>query len=124
MRILIDQSAYELMASKKSHPRDCYIRAQEYLHHVYIDGVKYLVARALYDCIKRAQEAEDGDALLHLNHHREELDRAVADARSAGVDLRTAKAIGDPPPSEATARGRRCPTASCPPSRRRSRTWG
>src|SRR5262249_22253471 len=100
MRILIDQTSYDEMLSKTSPPRDCYVRGTEYLHHVYLDGVKYLVARAVYDCIKRAQEADDGEALLHLMFHKEELERMVADARAKGVDLRTARAIGDPPPTD------------------------
>jgi hypothetical protein len=106
MRILIDQKSYDEMLSKTSHPRDCYVRGTEYLHHVYLDGVKYLVARAVYDCIKRAQEVEDGEALLHLSFHKEELERMVADARAKGVDLRTARAIGDPPPTDQESRPR------------------
>src|SRR5438128_2453897 len=78
MRILIDQRSYDEMSSKPSHPRDCYVRGTEYLHHAYVDGVKYLVARAIYDCIKHAQEAEDGEALLHLMFHKEGLERMVA----------------------------------------------
>jgi hypothetical protein len=106
MRILIDQSSYDEMLSKTSHPRDCYVRGTEYLHHIYLDGVKYLVARAVYDCIKRAQEADDGEALLHLMFHKEELERMVAETRAKGVDLRTARAIGDPPPTDQESRPR------------------
>jgi hypothetical protein len=106
MRILIDQSSYDEMLSKTSHPRDCYVRGTEYLHHVYLDGVKYLVARAVYDCIKRAQEADDGEALLHLMLHKDELERMVAESRAKGVDLRTARAIGDPPPTDQESRPR------------------
>jgi Mg-chelatase subunit ChlI len=103
MRFLVDQASYDHMLSKKSHPRDCYVRGTEYLHHVYIDGVKYVVARAVYDCIKQAQEREDDDALLHLVFHREEIERAVSEARSRGVDLRTTRMIGDPPPTDDVA---------------------
>jgi DNA-binding MarR family transcriptional regulator len=91
------------MLAKRSHPRDCYVRGTEYLHHLYVDGVKYVVARAVYDCIKRAQEVEDSDALLHLMFHKEELDQMVAEARAKGVDLRTARSVGDPPPSDDVA---------------------
>lgn len=104
MRILIDQKSYDEMLSKTSHPRDCYVRGAEYLHHLYVDGVKYLVARAVYDCIKRAQETADDEALLHLLFHKEELERMVAEARGKGVDLRTTRAIGDPPPTDAESR--------------------
>jgi hypothetical protein len=106
MRILIDQTSYDEMLSKTSHPRDCYVRGTEYLHHVYLDGVKYLVARAVYDCIKRAQEVDDGEALLHLMFHKEELERMVAESRAKGVDLRTVRAIGDPPPTDQESRPR------------------
>jgi hypothetical protein len=100
MRFLVDQRSYDEMLSKKLHSRDCYIRKQEYPHHLYVDGVKYCVARALFDCIKQAQEADDQDALLHLFFHKDELDQAVAEARSKGIDIRTASAIGDPPPTD------------------------
>ena len=103
MRFLVDQRSYEEMLGKRSHPRDCYVRGTEYLHHLYVDGVKYVVARAVYDCIKRAQEAEDNDALLHLMFHKEELDQMVAEARAKGVDLRTARSVGDPPPTDDVA---------------------
>src|SRR5262245_66204390 len=94
MRILLDQRSYDEMLAKPSHPRDCYVRDAEYLHHLYLDGVKYLVARAVYDGIKRAQEAGDNDALLHLMVHKDELERLVAEARNKGVDIRTARALG------------------------------
>src|SRR6266498_754352 len=103
MRLLIDQRSYDEMLSKTSHPRDCYVRKTEYLHHLYVDGVKYLVARAVYDCIKRAQEADDQDALLHLLFHKDELERAVAEARAKGTNLATTRAIGDPAPTDDVA---------------------
>jgi hypothetical protein len=100
MRFLVDQGSYDEMISKKLHSRDCYVRNQEYLHHIYIDGVKYCVARAIYDCVRQAQEANDQEALLHLLFHKEELDGIVADARAKGIDIRTIKALGDPPPTD------------------------
>jgi Mg-chelatase subunit ChlI len=102
MRFLVDQRSHEEMLAKKSHPRDCYVRGTEYLHH--LDGVKYIVARAVYDCIKKAQEAGDHEALLHLMAHKDSVEKAVADARAKGVDLRTARALGDPPPTDEEAR--------------------
>ena len=100
MRLLIDQRSYDEMLSKSSHPRDCYVRKTDYLHHLYVDGVKYLVARAVYDCIKRAQEIDDQDALLHLMFHKDELERTVAEARAKGANLASARALGDPPPTD------------------------
>lgn len=104
MRVLVDQKSYEDMLARPSQPRDCYVRKAEYLHHVYIDGVKYLVARAVYDNIKKAQDAGDQEALLHLMMHKEEMDRLVAEARAKGADLRTARLLGDPPPTDDQAR--------------------
>lgn len=104
MRFLVDQRSYEDMMSRKSHPRDCYVRNHDMLHHLYVDGVKYVVARAVYDCIKSAQANDDQEALLHLLFHKDELDRAVADARNHGVDVRTARELGDPAPSDDLAR--------------------
>jgi DNA-binding MarR family transcriptional regulator len=100
MRILLDQRSYDEMRSKRSHPRDCYVRDQEYLHHAYVDGVKYMIARAVYDCIRQAQEAQDHEALLHLMFHKEEIERAIDQARSSGADPRTLRAVGDPPPTD------------------------
>src|SRR5687768_12915631 len=42
MRLLLDQRSYDEMLSKPAHPRDCYVRGADYLHHLYADGVKYL----------------------------------------------------------------------------------
>jgi hypothetical protein len=104
MRFLVDQRSHDEMLARKSHPRDCYVRGHEYLHHLYLDGVKYVVARAVYDCIKRAQEAGDEDALLHLQFHKDALEKAVADARQKGVDLRSVRSLGDPPPTDEQSR--------------------
>ena len=87
MRLLLDQRSYDEMLSKPTHPRDCYVRGAEYLHHMYAEGVKYLVARAVYDCIKRAQDAGDDDALLHLMFHKDELEKLVKAVEQQGVSL-------------------------------------
>jgi hypothetical protein len=100
MRLLLDQRSYDEMLSKPAHPRDCYVRGNEYLHHIYSDGVKYLVARAVYDGIKRAQDAGDEDALLHLMFHKDELEKLVTEARAKGVNLSATRALGDAPPSD------------------------
>ena len=104
MRILIDQKSFEELQSKPSQSRDCYVRPGEYLHHMYIDGVKYMIARAVYESIKKAQEAGDNEALLHLLCHKDEIERMVAEERSKGTDLRTARLIGDAPPSDEQSR--------------------
>ncbi len=104
MRYLLDQKSYEEMLTKKDHSRDCYVRDQDYLHHLYVDGVKYTVARAVYACIKEATAAGDTEALLHLQFHKEDLERLIADAQRNGVDIRSVRNLGDPPPSEEEAR--------------------
>ena len=104
MRYLLDQKSYEEMLAKKDHSRDCYARDQDYLHHLYVDGVKYTVARAVYACIKEATAAGDTEALLHLQFHKEELERLIADAQRNGIDVRSVRNLGDPPPSEEESR--------------------
>ncbi len=104
MRILLDQRSYDQMRNTTIHARDCYVRNTEYLHHLYVDGVKYIVARAVYDCIKQAQTADDGDALLHLLFHRDEIERAVSEARASGRNLANISMLGDAPPTDDEAR--------------------
>ncbi|GAB4441139.1 MAG: ATPase AAA [Chloroflexi bacterium OHK40] len=106
MRYLLDQRSYEEMLARKNHSRDCYVRGQEYLHHLYIDGVKYTVARAVYACYKEAQARDDHDAALHLAMHVQDLERLISEARARGEPVATLRLIGDPPPSEAEARPR------------------
>jgi hypothetical protein len=106
MRYLLDQKSYEEMLACNTHSRDCYVRDDEYLHHLYVDGVKYTVARALYACIKEATATGDADALLHLQFHKEDLERRIAEAQREGIDIRSARTLGDPPPSEDESRPR------------------
>jgi hypothetical protein len=103
MRYLLDQQSYQEMMSIPEHPRDCYVRKTDYLHHLYVDGVKYVVARALYECIKQATEAKDEEALLHLMFHKEDLERLIAESRNDGVDIRSVRNLGDAPPTDEEA---------------------
>ncbi|MFV9503177.1 MAG: ATP-binding protein [Oscillochloridaceae bacterium umkhey_bin13] len=100
MRFLLDQKSYEEMQSRRTHSRDCYVRDFEYLHHLYVDGVKYTVARAVYACYKEAQSRSDTDAMLHLAMHIQDLEKAIGEARARGENIAALAAIGDPPPSE------------------------
>lgn len=100
MRYLLDQKSYEEMLSHNNHPRDCYVRDTEYLHHLYVDGVKYTVARALYACMKEAAAAKDDDALLHLQFHKDELEALIAEAQQQGIDIRKVRNLGEPPPTD------------------------
>ncbi len=104
MRYVLDQRSYEEMLARTSLPRDCYVRGHEYPHHIYYDGVKYTVARAVYACYKEAQAREDTDALLHLSMHIHDLEKLIGEARARGENVNALKMIGDPPPSEEEAR--------------------
>ncbi len=104
MRYLLDQKSYEEMLSHADHSRDCYVRDKEYLHHLYVDGVKYTVGRAVYACVKEATAAGDSDALLHLQFHKEDMERLIAAAQREGIDVRSLRTLGDPPPTDDESR--------------------
>ncbi|PDW00143.1 AAA family ATPase [Candidatus Chloroploca asiatica] len=104
MRFLLDQRSYEEMQARRSHSRDCYVRGQEYLHHLYIDGVKYTIARAVYACYTEAQNRQDQDAILHLAMHISELEQLINEIRTRGDTVTSLRSIGDAPPTEDEAR--------------------
>ncbi|HEY1012192.1 MAG TPA: ATP-binding protein [Herpetosiphonaceae bacterium] len=99
MRFLLDQRSYDEMRSRNDHTPDCFVRPGQYLHHMYSEGIKYVVARALYDCIKEAREKEDHDALRHLSMHKQQLDALVADAQASGR-LNGARVLGGVVPDD------------------------
>lgn len=97
MRFLMDQQAYEAMRARKDHTADCYVRPGQYLHHMYVDGVKYEIARAVMECLKEAQAKNDAEAVHHLQLHKVQLDHLLAAAQQRG-GLGNVKLLGDPPP--------------------------
>ena len=99
MRFLLDARSHDELRSRNDHTPDCYVRPGEYLHHMYVDGIKYVVARALYDCIKEAREKNDYDANRHLNMHKQQLDLLVAEAQGNGK-LSGARLLGGDVPSD------------------------
>lgn len=99
MRFLMDQQAYDAMRQQRNHTPDCYVRPGEYLHHLYVDGVKYDVARAIIECLKEAHTKSDREAMQHLMLHKAQLDQLVA---QRGGNLAGLKLLGDPPPPEET----------------------
>jgi hypothetical protein len=99
MRFLLDQRSYDEMRMRTDHTDDCYVRPGEYLHHMYVDGIKYVIARALYESFKEANAKDDYDALRHLTMHKQHLDQLVADAQRNGT-LSGAQVLGSPPPSD------------------------
>src|SRR5690242_17000627 len=54
MRFLLTTEHYQEMRSRADHTPDCYVRPGQYLHHLYLDGVKYVVAPALAECLDDA----------------------------------------------------------------------
>ena len=99
MRFLMDQQSFDEMASRTDHSKDCYALPGRYLHHLYRDGVKYTVARALYTCINEAKENNDNLALVHLQMHLNELQRLAAEAKASGK-FTNATFLGEPPPTD------------------------
>ncbi|GIV96880.1 MAG: ATPase AAA [Herpetosiphonaceae bacterium] len=103
MRFLIDQQSYDELMSRTDHPKDCYVRPGEYLHHMYVDGIKYVVAPALTAAIKEARGAGDREALQHLRMHEEELRQLVEQYRASGKSLAGVRVLGEVPPDDSDA---------------------
>ena len=99
MRFLLDARSHDEMNARSDHTPDCYVRPGEYLHHMYVDGIKYVVARALYDCLKDARERNDYEATRHLNMHKQHLDALVNEAQANGK-LSGARVLGGEIPSD------------------------
>src|SRR5215216_5183318 len=99
MRFLADQASYDQLLSRTDHTNDCYVRSGEYLHHMYIDGIKYVIARALYQCINEAKSKNDVEALAHLQIHEEDLRGLVAEAQTHG-SLNGTSMFGPPLPED------------------------
>ncbi len=99
MRFLIDPAYQQKMMRKTDHTPDCYVRPGRYLHHLYIDGVKYVVVPAMQECLKEAQVKNDAEAVHHLALHQEQYNLAMKEAQAKGL-LEGAQMIGDPPPDE------------------------
>ena len=93
MRFLTALEHHEELRQRTDHPFDCYVREREYLHHLYSDGVKFVVAPALLECLGEAEAKSDEDALLHLRLHKAQYDRLVKEGSDAGAGM-----LGDPPP--------------------------
>jgi predicted ATPase with chaperone activity len=97
MRFIIAPEFYEQMKEQEYHLPDCYVRPGEYLHHMYIEGVKYIVVPALEECLHEAESRHDAEALRHLRLHKAHFDKLYQEATQAG-DLAGVTLLGDPPP--------------------------
>src|SRR3954466_723479 len=101
MRFIIANEFYQQMLSLRDHTPDCYVRPGQYLHHMYIDGVKYTIAPAVLDGLAEAEKRGDQEALDHLLLHKLHYDQLLADAQRIGDgNLEGVTLIGDPPPTD------------------------
>lgn len=99
MRVIIAPEFHQQMLSLPYHPADCYVRPGEYLHHMYIDGVKYVVAPAVLECLGEAEAKGDREAIDHLRLHKVHYEALLADAARYG-SLDGVTLLGDPPPTD------------------------
>lgn len=99
MRVIIAPEFYHQMLQMEYHTPDCYVRPGEYLHHMYIDGVKYTVAPAVLDCLAKAEAAGDQQAVEHLRLHQLHYEKLLAEAERFG-SLEGVTLLGDPPPTD------------------------
>ena len=103
MRFIIANEFYQQMLQMQSHTPDCYVRPGEYLHHMYLDGVKYVIAPAVMDCLAEAESKGDADAIAHLKLHKLHYESLMADAERTGTLTEEVTLLGDAPPSDEEA---------------------
>lgn len=99
MRVIIAPEFHQQMLSLPYHPADCYVRPGEYPHHMYIDGVKYVVAPAVLEGLEQAEAKGDQEAIDHLRLHKVHYESLLADAARYG-SLEGVTLLGDPPPTD------------------------
>lgn len=103
MRFIIANEFYQQMLQVSSHTMDCYVRPGEYLHHMYIDGVKYAIAPAVLDCLALAESKGDTEAVAHLQLHKLHFESLLADAERNGTLTDEVTLLGDAPPTDEEA---------------------
>ncbi len=99
MRFIIAPEFYEQMLQTPNPTPDCFVRPGQYLHHLYIDGVKYTIAQAVEECLAQALAAQDEEAIDHLSLHKRHLEYLYHDALQQG-GLEGVTLLGDPPPED------------------------
>lgn len=97
MRFIIAPEFHEQLLQQEDHLPDCFVRPGEYLHHMYIDGIKYVIVPALLECLKQAEENQDLEAIQHLRLHESHYLKLYDDALNNG-GLEGVTLLGDPPP--------------------------
>lgn len=100
MRFIIANEFYQQMVQMPYHTPDCYVRPGEYLHHMYLDGVKYAIAPAVLDCLAEAETKGDAEAIAHLSLHKVHFESLLADAERTGTLTDEVTLLGDAPPSD------------------------
>ena len=100
MRFIIANEFYQQMLQVPYHTPDCYVRPGEYLHHMYIDGVKYTIAPAVIDCLAVAESKDDHEAIAHLQLHKLHFESLLADAERTGTLTDEVTLLGDAPPTD------------------------
>ena len=100
MRFLTAPQYYDEMLARTDHSPDCYVRPGQYLHHLYIDGVKYAVAQAVAQGLQEAHTHHDVEAVHHLQLHQSQYDVLAEQAQQSGHELSTLEMLGDPPPTD------------------------
>ncbi|VTR91825.1 AAA ATPase OS=Herpetosiphon aurantiacus (strain ATCC 23779 / DSM 785) GN=Haur_4235 PE=4 SV=1 [Gemmata massiliana] len=103
MRFIIANEFYQQMIAMPDHTPDCYVRPGEFLHHMYIDGVKYAVAPAVIDCLAEAEAKNDQEAIAHLRLHKLHFEALLADAERTGTLTEDVTLLGDAPPTDEEA---------------------
>jgi predicted ATPase with chaperone activity len=103
MRFIIANEFYQQMLQMPYHTPDCYVRPGEYLHHMYIDGVKYVIAPAVLDCLATAETKVDAEAVAHLQLHKLHFESLLADAERNGTLTEEVTLLGDAPPTDEEA---------------------
>jgi hypothetical protein len=103
MRFIIANEFYQQMLQMPYHTPDCYVRPGEYLHHMYLDGVKYVIAPAVLDCLAEAESKGDAEAIAHLQLHKAHFEALLADAERSGSLTEEVTLLGDAPPTDEEA---------------------
>ncbi len=102
MRFIIAPEFQEQMYQQEYNSPDCFVRPGEFLHHLYIDGVKYVIVPAMLECLAEAKQKNDVEAVRHLELHKRHFDVLHADAMKRG-GLDGVTLLGDPPPENEEA---------------------
>lgn len=100
MRFLLAPEYYQEMLERNDHTPDCYVRPGEYLHHIYKDGIKYVVAQAMAQCLQDAHNKKDLEAVRHLELHQTQYDLLANAVLSNGNHFDELAMLGDPPPDD------------------------